>query len=108
MHAYMAIESDSTLIDFSNNNPDTILITGIGNIFAARVRDSALYLTNEMTYAYFKDLYFNVDSTSATYEEWRSLVDEGLRNHKRFATKPEDCYRMVKDKPILKKYKRAK
>jgi len=108
MHAYMAIESDSTLIDVINNNPDTILITGIGNIFAAIARDSAINLANEMTYAYFNDLYFNVDSTSASYEDWRSLVDEGLINHKRFATKPEDCYRMIKDKPILKKYKKAK
>jgi hypothetical protein len=108
MHAYMAIQGDSTLIDVINNNPDTILITGIGNIFAAKARDSAINLANGMTYAYFKDQYLSVDSTSASYEEWRSLVDNGLQNHERFATKPEDCYRMVNDKPILKNYKKAK
>ena len=108
MHAYMAIQSDSTWVDVINNNPDTILITGVGNIFASIARDSAMSFLNEMTYAYFNDLYFNVDSTSATYEEWRSLIDQGLRNHERFATKPEDCYRMIKNKPILKKYKKAK
>jgi len=108
MHAYMAIQSDSSLIDVINNNPDTILITGIGNILAAKARDSALSLASKMTYAYFKDQYLSVDSTSASYEEWRALVDNGLKNHERYATKPEDCYRMVNDKPILKNYKSVK
>lgn len=107
-HAQMAIESDSTLIEFISNNPDTIFITGIGNIFAARARDSALNLANQMMYSYLSDLYFYVDSTSASYEEWRSLVDDGLNQHERFATKPEDCYRMIIGKPLLKKYKNVK
>ena len=107
-HAYMAIKSDSTLIDVISNNPDTILITGVGNTLANMARDSAINFVNTISYAYFEDLYINPDSTSASYEEWRLLIDEGLINYERFATKPEDCYRMVKNEPILEKYRRAR
>ena len=108
IRTYMVISSDSTKMDVIRNNPDTILMTGVGNSFAGLARDSALKFANGMMAAYFNDLYFNVDSSSASYEDWRSLVDERLIDYERFATKPEDCFRMVKDKPILKKYRKAK
>jgi len=107
-HAKMAIENDSALIDVIIRNPDTILITGLGNIFAGRARDSAMNFAKEITNAYLNDMYFKKDSASASYEDWRSLIDKGLRKSERFATKPEDCYRMIKNKPILKRYKTAK
>jgi hypothetical protein len=107
-HAKMAIANDSALIDVIISNPDTILITGLGNIYAGRARDSAMNFVKEMTNAYLNDMYFKNDSTAAFYEDWRSLIDKGLRNLEMFATKPEDCYRMIKNKPILKRYRTAK
>jgi hypothetical protein len=107
-HAKMAIANDSALIDVIISNPDTILITGLGNIYAGRARDSAMNFVKEMTNAYLNDMYLKNDSTAASYEDWRSLIDKGLRNSEMFATKPEDCYRMIKNKPILKRYRTAK
>jgi len=107
MHAYMAVKSDSNAIDIIKNNPDTILITGIGNIFASKARDSAKNFINEITYSYFNDQYIKSDSISTSYEKWRSLIDELLKKYERFATKPEDCYRMIKNTPILKNYKKS-
>lgn len=108
MHAYMAVKSDSNAIDIIKNNPDTILITGIGNIFASKARDSAMRFINEITYSYFNDRYTKSDSISSSYEQWRLLIDELLKKYDRFATKPEDCYRMIKNSPILKNYKKYK
>lgn len=107
MHAYMAVKSDSSAFDIIKNNPDTILITGIGNIFASKARDSAMHFINEITYSYFKDHYIKADSISTSYEKWRSLIDELLKKYERFSTKPEDCYRMIKNSPILKNYKKS-
>jgi hypothetical protein len=104
----MAIANDSSLIDVIISNPDTILITGIGNEYAVRARDLAMNFAKDMTNAYLNDMYVKNDSTAASYEDWRSLIDKGLRNSERFASKPEDCYRMIKNKPILKRYKTAK
>lgn len=84
------------------------MITGLGNEYAGRARDSAMNFAKDMTNAYLNDMYVKNDSTAASYEDWRSLIDKGLRNSERFATKPEDCYRMIKNKPILKRYKTAK
>ena len=108
MRTFFAVKSDSTLLEVIRENPDTILITGIGNIFAYKARDSALNIAGSMSAAYFNDLYFNKDSAEATYEDWRILVDDLLEKNERFATKPEDCYRMINDKPILRRYKQAK
>jgi hypothetical protein len=107
-HAQIAIAKDSALIDVIISNPDTILITDFGNEYAGRARDSAMNFAKEITNAYLNDMYFKKDSASASYEDWRSLIDKGLRKSERFATKPEDCYRMIKNKPILKRYKTAK
>ena len=107
-HAQMAIAKDSALIDVIISNPDTILITGLGKEYAGRARDSAMNFAEKISNAYLNDMYFKNDSTAASYEAWRSLIDKGLRNSERFATKPEDCYRMIKNKPILKRYKTAK
>lgn len=42
------------------------------------------------------------------YEKWRKTTDELLEETKEFATKPEDCFRFIKGKPIKKGYKMAK
>ena len=47
IHANMAIANDSALIDVIISNPDTILITGLGNIFAGAACDSALNFAKE-------------------------------------------------------------
>jgi hypothetical protein len=38
------------------------------------------------------------------YEKWRHMIDKNLDKDREFATKPEDCYRFVKNSPIDNNY----
>ena len=49
-----------------------------------------------------------IEKQEGAYEKWRKSTDELLEETKDFATKPEDCYRIVLGKPIEKGYKKAK
>ena len=49
-----------------------------------------------------------LEKQDGAYEKWRKTTDELLEETKDFATKPEDCYRIVLGKPIVKGYKKAK
>ena len=104
-HNYMAITSDSLNLDILRNNPDTILITGVGTSLAWRAKDSAKTFYDELSSSYFYDMYSSAESQG--FENWRKLVDDLLLRYESYATKPEECYRMVKDEPIIKKYKQA-
>ena len=105
-HNYMAIESDTMNFYLIKENPDTILITGVGTSLAWHVKDSAWTFYEEMSKSYLSNMYSS--SESEGFEAWRILVDEYLENLSMYATKPEDCYRMVKTKPIERNYKPAK
>jgi len=104
-HDYMAIETDSMNFYIIKENPDTILITGIGTSLAWHVRDSAWNFYQEMSNSYIRKVYLSTEKES--YEEWRLVVDELLERFKLYATKPEECYRMVKKQPIINKHKEA-
>jgi len=104
-HDYMAITSDSSNLDIIKQNPDTILITGIGTSLAWHARDSAWTFYQDMSSGYIHNMYFADEKD--TYEDWRQLVDDLLEKYKMYATRPEECYRMIKKQPILEKHKEA-
>ena len=104
-HNALAFEMDSANLQVIRENPDTILMTGVGGTFAGYFRDSALKFYNNMSTSYLYDMYLSTESKG--YESWRILVDDWLEKYEMYATKPEECYRMIKKQPILPKYKQA-
>lgn len=104
-HDYMAITSDSNNFQIIKQNPDTILITGVGTSLAWHARDSAWTFYKEISTSYIRGMYFN--DKKDNYEKWRELVDDLLEKYKIYATKPEECYRMIRKEPIIKKHKEA-
>jgi hypothetical protein len=104
-HDYMASTSDSNNFQIIKQNPDTILITGVGTSLAWHARDSAWTFYQDISTSYIRSMYFN--EKKKTYEEWRKLVDELLEKYKMYATRPDECYRIIKKQPIIKKHKEA-
>jgi hypothetical protein len=41
-----------------------------------------------------------VKKDSSAYDRWREAIKKGLENTKQFATKPEDCYRLLSNIPV--------
>lgn len=60
-------------------------------------------MMHEMFGSYTYQLY-NEDSA---YIKWRLLLDKGLARTQKYATKPEECYRLLINSPIDKDYMRA-
>lgn len=104
-HNYMAIKMDSINVTLIRENPDTILVTGVGSSLAWHARDSAWSFYQEMSASYLRHVYFEDEKDK--YEDWRILVDELLEKYKIYATKPEECYRMVNERPIVKRFKKS-
>lgn len=104
-HDYMAISSDSNTLQIIKQNPDTVLITGVGTSLAWHARDSAWTFYQDMSRSYIHNIYFT--DKKDNFEDWRKLVDDLLEKYEMYATRPEECYRMIKKKPILKKHKEA-
>ncbi len=104
-HNFMAIETDSMNFYKIKANPDTILITGVGTSLAWHARDSAWSFYQEISNSYIRKVYLSAEKES--YEEWRLLVDDLLKRFEIYATKPEECYRMVMKQPIIKNHKEA-
>jgi hypothetical protein len=48
-----------------------------------------------------------IEKKDSAYIGWRQTVDEVLQQTESYATKPEDCYRFVLNRPIEKDYKIA-
>ena len=70
-----------------------------------KAKDSALNFYNSMRESYVHDLYYSTQGES--YDTWRALADELLEKLSLYATKPEECYRMIQNKPIESEYKPA-
>jgi len=92
-HDYMAITEDSMNFYLIKEHPDTNLITGVGTSLAWHARDSAWNFYQEMSSSYIRNIYILTEKEG--YEEWRILVDNLLEKYKIYATKPEECYRMI-------------
>lgn len=104
-HNSMAFEMDSMNYYIIIENPDTVLITGIGTSLASHIKDSAMAFYQKMSHSFLFDMYLSAESKG--YEQWKALVDLWLGKLDNYATKPEECYRMVKKQPIVAKYKPA-
>jgi len=48
-----------------------------------------------------------IKKDSLAYDNWRSLLDKGLDRTKKYSTKPEECYRLLINKPIDKEYEKS-
>ncbi|MDL2228493.1 hypothetical protein LJC30_06375 [Odoribacter sp. OttesenSCG-928-L07] len=49
-----------------------------------------------------------IEKKDSAYVNWRELVDELLIETESYITKPEECYRLIKNQPIEKGYKMPK
>jgi len=49
----------------------------------------------------------NVKKDSSAYRKWRSMLDAQLARSKNYATKPEECYRLLSGAPIDEEYERS-
>lgn len=49
-----------------------------------------------------------IEKKDSSYIKWRTITDEILSSKDEYATKPEECYRLIKNEAIEKGYKQAK
>ena len=87
------------------NLQDSIGTYGTISIFFKSVEMKAIKLRDTIVESCSQDIYVN--NRKGAYEEWRTKIDELLEETKKYATKPEDCYRFVKNEPIDENYKMA-
>ena len=83
-------------------------VGGYGMIYLMfkSVEARAIEMRKSLVDSYTKDVY--IDKKEGAYLEWRERVDKLLFDSKEYATKPEDCYRFVKNEPIDENYMMAK
>jgi hypothetical protein len=70
------------------------------------VEARAIEMRTSLVDSYTKDVY--IDKKVGAFEIWRERVDKLLAESNEFATKPEDCFRFVKNEPIDENYEMAK
>jgi hypothetical protein len=80
------------------DNPNTMFFTTIKNTCNKEMRTAFGQIFREIL----------IDKKENAYQEWRKKIDKTLEETKEFATKPEECYRFILDKPIEKGYKQVK
>jgi hypothetical protein len=56
---------------------------------------------NDYTYEVF------VEKEEGAFEKWRELIDKGLRELEKYATKKEDCHRLLTGLPIDPEYEQS-
>jgi hypothetical protein len=79
---------------------------GLISIMFKPAQARAMEMRKSLVDSYIKDVY--IDKRKGAYEEWREKIDKLLVDSEEFTTKPEDCYRFVKNEPIDKNYMMAK
>ena len=58
---------------------------------------------HEMFGSYINEVMIN--KKEGAYEEWKMLLEEGLKDTEEFATSEEECQRFINDEPFSTKYK---
>lgn len=81
---------------------DSVSGYGIISKMFKTVEAKAVEFRKAMVDSFTKDVY--IYKRDGAYLKWRARVDELLVNLNEFATKPEDCYRFVKNIPIDDRY----
>lgn len=79
---------------------------GIISIMFKSAEARAIEMRTSLVDSYTKDVY--IDKKVGAFEIWRERVDKLLAESNEFATKPEDCFRFVKNEPIDENYEMAK
>jgi hypothetical protein len=86
------------LIELQNkmqvDNTNSMFFTSIRNRWDERMRGFFGTVSREVL----------IEKKDSAYIGWRKTVDLLLRQTESFATKPEDCYRFILDKPLEKDY----
>lgn len=81
---------------------DTTKATGTLSIFFMTVKEDMDKNRILMFRAYFKEVF--IDKGEGAFEKWRKEVDKTLEETKMWATRPEECHRLLTQKPIEEGY----
>ena len=84
------------------------LLPGYGAMWItfATTQEKMINLFHDMCGSYTYQL--NAKKDSFAYQKWRSMLDEALNQTNNFATKPEECYRLLSGFPLDEEYERSK
>lgn len=85
---------------------DSLNATGIQAIMYSTVVQKMKKNYHSMSGGYAQEVF--IDKKEGSYIKWRQLIDEWLEDTKKWATTPEECYRLMSGKPIERGYKKAK
>lgn len=85
---------------------DSVPGYGIVSIMFKSVEARAADVRDGLIHAYVKDVY--IDNKPGAFKMWRERIDRFLAESEKYATKPEDCFRFIKNAPIDENYKMAK
>jgi hypothetical protein len=80
-----------------SDNTYAMFFTTISNSWEDRLRSYFGTIIREVLY----------EKKDSAYFKWRQTVNKLLEQSESFATKPEDCYRFILNKPLEKNYKMA-
>lgn len=81
---------------------DSTKATGTLTIMYMTINDEMHEMRVGMYRSYFKDVF--IDKKPNGFQEWRTFYDNLLSETKQWATTPEECYRLMTQKPIEKGY----
>jgi hypothetical protein len=81
---------------------DSTKATGTLSIMYTTVKQEMNEKRLAMYRSYFKDVF--VDKKVGALTNWRNLIDKWLIETKGWATRPEECYRLMTGKPIEEGY----
>jgi hypothetical protein len=69
---------------------------------------SAIDFEHVMMQNFIQDVFVNGEVNPHGLNKWEEIVEDFLERTDEYATKPEECYRFVINKPFVKGYKMAK
>ena len=76
--------------------------TGIYAIKFMELRNDMLDMLQQLYARYTQDIM--IDKRDGAYEEWVTKLNAELKKLEQYATKPEDCHRIITGQPILDDY----
>lgn len=84
---------------------DTMKATGTLSIFYMTVKQKMNDNRLTMYRMYFKDVF--IDKKEGAFAKWRQEIDKELADLNQWATAPEECYRLMLQRPIDDEYIQA-
>ena len=81
---------------------DSTNATGVLTIHYLTVKQDMNEGRLKMFRDYFNDVF--IEKNIEAFDKWRKEINEALENTKKWATTPEECYRLMTKKPIEKGY----